>query len=282
MVHYTQHLSKRKAIIIVMKFIVDHDMHIHSHLSSCSQDPEQTPERILRYAMDNGYKQICITDHFWDESVEGASSWYSPQGFAHISQSLPLPKIDGIEFLFGCETELDKNLTLGLAKEHIDKFDFIIIPTTHLHMNGFTIKDGATLEERADAYVKRLDAVLNMDLPFHKVGIAHLTSHMMARGNWQDHLTVLDMISNDTFKRIFARASAVGVGIELNLPLHLYEGGDVERVLRPYRIAKAEGCKFYLGGDAHKAHVLEALPQKFALIIDALELEESDKFILRK
>ena len=184
--------------------------------------------------------------------------------------------------MFGCETELDKDLTLGLAGERIDKFDFIIIPTTHLHMKGFTIKEGATLEERADAYVKRLAAVLNMDLPFHKVGIAHLTCHLIAKENWQDHLTVLDMISDDTFKSLFARASAVGVGIELNLPFHLYEGGDVERVLRPYRIAKAEGCKFYLGGDAHKAHALDALPLNFTSIIDALGLEESDKFILRK
>ena len=265
-----------------MKYIVDHDYHIHSQLSTCSNDPLQTPQRLLQYAKEHGLKRICIADHFWDDAVEGASDWYAPQNYSHIAKSLPLPQDEDVEFLFGCETELDKNLTLGLSPEKYDKFDFIIIPTTHLHMNGFTIKDGATLEERADAYIKRLDAILNMNLPFHKVGIAHLTSHMMARGNWQDHLTVLDMISDDTFKRIFARASAVGVGIELNLPLHLYEGGDVERVLRPYRIAKAEGCKFYLGGDAHKAHVLEALPQKFALIIDALELEESDKFILRK
>ena len=93
---------------------------------------------------------------------------------------------------------------------------------------------------------------------------------------------MLDMISDGTFQSIFARASAVGVGIELNFPLHLYEACDVERVLRPYRIAKAEGCKFYLGGDAHKASSLEALPIKFKSIIDALELEESDKFILRK
>ena len=85
-----------------------------------------------------------------------------------------------------------------------------------MHMIGFTIEEGATLEECADAYVKRLDAVLSMVLPLHKVGIAHLTSHIMSRENWQEHL-------------------------------HLHEGCDVDRVLRPYRIAKVEGCKFYLG-----------------------------------
>lgn len=50
-----------------MKFKVDHDLHIHSHLSSCSRDPEQTPERILQYAKENGFKTVCLTDHYWDK-----------------------------------------------------------------------------------------------------------------------------------------------------------------------------------------------------------------------
>ena len=33
-----------------MKFRIDHDLHIHSLLSECSSDPEQTTENILKYA----------------------------------------------------------------------------------------------------------------------------------------------------------------------------------------------------------------------------------------
>ena len=33
-----------------MKFCYDHDLHIHSTLSVCGNDPKQTPERILAYA----------------------------------------------------------------------------------------------------------------------------------------------------------------------------------------------------------------------------------------
>lgn len=265
-----------------MKFIIDHDMHIHSRLSSCSTDPEQTPKKMLEYAKERGLKRICVTDHFWDETVAGASFWYRPQNIPHVSESLPLPKSEGIEFLFGCETELDKNLTLALAKENMDLFEFIIIPTTHLHMKGVTIEENVSLEEIATAYVNRLDAVLHMDLPFHKVGIAHLTTSLIAIEHWQDHLTVLDMISDETFKRLFARAAEVGVGIELNFFLQEYAPADVERVLRPYRIAKAEGCKFYLGGDAHTGKELERYYHKFSPIVEALELEESDKFIIKK
>ena len=33
-----------------MKYVIDHDLHIHSLLSSCSRDPEQNTEAILRHA----------------------------------------------------------------------------------------------------------------------------------------------------------------------------------------------------------------------------------------
>ena len=95
-----------------MKYIIDNDMHIHSKLSLCSNDPEQTCENILSRAKENGLKTICITDHFWDESVDGASNWYKKQNCQHIAEAKPLPQTEGIRFLFGCETELNANLTI--------------------------------------------------------------------------------------------------------------------------------------------------------------------------
>ena len=68
-----------------MRFIYDNDLHIHSKISSCSKDSEQSNERILRYAKENGLKTICLTDHFWDDAVDGASNWYKPQNYEHIA-----------------------------------------------------------------------------------------------------------------------------------------------------------------------------------------------------
>ena len=107
-------------------FKIDHDLHVHSSISLCSGDPSQTPERILRYAKDNGFTDVCITDHFWDETVHLLpESWYVGQGLSHISAALPLPAEEGVRFLFGCETELDRTLTLGVHPSHFDLFDFI-------------------------------------------------------------------------------------------------------------------------------------------------------------
>ena len=262
-----------------MRFVVDHDYHIHSYLSLCSHDDEHTAARILQYAKEHGLRKICLTNHFWDETVPGASGWYRKQDYAHICEELPLPTDPDVEFVFGCETDMDKHLTLGLAPEHFDRFGFIIIPTTHLHMKGFTVEEGITLEERAEAYIKRLAAVLDMDLPFHKIGIAHLTCSLLAPGEWQDHLKVLDMISDEEFTRLFTKAAKVGVGIELNFPANSYSKEDLPRAIRPYKIAKACGCKFYLGSDSHKVCEQESGYANLQAMVDVLDLEESDKFI---
>ena len=261
-----------------MKFIVDHDYHIHSYLSLCSHDDEHTPSRILQYAKEHGLRKICLTDHFWDETIPGASGWYQKQNYAHICEALPLPSDPDVEFVFGCEIDMDKHMTIGLAKEHFDRFGFVIIPTTHLHMKNFTVDDSITLEERAEVYVKRLDKVLDMDLPFHKIGIAHLTCSLLAPGEWQDHLTVLDMISDEEFTRLFTKAAKVGVGIELNFPAGNYSEEDLPRALRPYKIAKACGCKFYVGSDSHKVREQEEGYANLQAMVDVLDLEESDKF----
>ena len=263
-----------------MKYVIDNDLHIHSRISLCSGDEGQTGEAILDYAVKNGLKTVCLTDHFWDESVPSLpESWYHGQGLAHISAALPLPKAEGVRFLFGCETELDRNLTLGVAPEHYSLFDFIVIPTTHLHMRGFTATEAelATAESRADAWVRRLDAVLSMDLPFHKVGIAHLTCTLIAREH-ADYLATLEALPEREMRRLFQKAASLGVGIELN---ERFSDEDAPLVLRPYRIAKACGCKFYLGSDAHTRKALESAPAQHARIIDALALTEEDKFRLQ-
>lgn len=264
-----------------MKYIIDNDLHIHSKISLCSNDPEQTNERILGYAEQNGLKTICLTDHFWDETVSGASNWYSSQDYAHISAAKPLPYSDNIRFLFGCETELNRFLTLGLSAKRFDLFDFIIIPTTHFHMKGYTLSEdeAKNAKSRAKAWVKRLDAVLNMDLPFYKIGIAHLTCHLIAPTR-EEFLETLELLPADEMKRLFDKAAKVGAGIELNASCMNFSDDEADIVLRPYKIAKECGCKFYLGSDAHHPNRLDAAKAAFEKAVDMLSLEEEDKFVV--
>ena len=265
-----------------MKYTVDHDLHIHSHISLCSQDPEQTNENILRHAKEKGLKTICITDHFWDEAVEGASEWYAEQDYRHIASAKPLPRDEDVRFLFGCETELNASLTLGLSEEKYDLFDFIVIPTTHFHMKGYTLSEEemSSPENKAKAWLTRLEAVLNMPLPFHKVGIAHLTCGLMAPTR-EEYLELLNLIPDGEMRKLFTRAATLGVGIELNSSDMNFADSETDVVLRIYRVAKECGCKFYLGSDAYHPKSLHNSTAILEKAVDLLALTEDDKFILK-
>ena len=265
-----------------MRFKVDHDFHIHSHLSACSNHPEQTPENILAYAKKNGLRKICLTDHFWDEKVPGASDWYKPQNFAHITKALPLPQAEGISFYFGCESDMDKNFTIGVSAERAKEFDFIIVPTTHMHMTGFTLseEDAKSCERRAELWVKRFDALLDSSMPFGKVGLAHITCSLInyQKQSKEDLLKTLRLLPANEIHRLFARAKDKGLAIEINMADMNRDITDSEEVMRVYRIAKHQGCKFYLGSDAHKPAELAIAKDVFERAVDLIGLEESDKF----
>lgn len=264
-------------------YVIDHDLHIHSQLSLCSSDPEQTPERILRYAKENGLSTVCLTDHFWDPAVPGASDWYAIQNYDHIKEALPLPQDENVRFLFGAETEMDKNFTIGVSDKTLDELDFIIIPTTHLHMDGFTIDaeigyDDDGIIRRRELYIKRFEKLLSADLPFHKVGIAHLTCSLACRHPENGIRLLIDGIPDETYAELFSDAAKKGLGIELNFDPFKFEGADRENELRPYRIAKRCGCKFYFGSDAHHPKGLKEAAQHFRKVAELLELDEDDKF----
>lgn len=263
-----------------MKFTFDHDLHIHSKLSSCSQHPEQTTENILAYAKKNGLTTICLTDHYWDERVEGPSDWYAPQNTPHIKEALPLPQAEGIRFLFGCETDLRADMTVGISKERFEELDFVIIPTTHMHMKDFTVPEGygGKPEMLARLWVEKLDALLAMDLPFQKIGLAHLACPLIGAGEKTLYGDTLRALSNEAMRVCFKKIADKGAGVEINKGDFNFHYGAEDEVLRMFRIAKEEGCKFYLGTDAHAPKDFETAKAIFERAIDLLGLEENDKF----
>lgn len=268
-----------------MRYVVDNDLHIHSYLSPCSGDMEQTPEMMLEYAKKNGFSDICITDHYWDPKVPGASTFLATLDTELLKKALPLPTAEGINFMFGCETELDKFGNLAIHPDTYDTFDFIIIPINHFHMEGFTLpdEDYNKVSRVAKRWVERFHYVLDKPLPFHKVGLAHLTCELMATEYRTQHLEVVDTITDEEYREAFTRAAGVGVGIELNFETFFdYSDEELIRLMRPYKIAKECGCKFYFGSDAHHPEELVRSKEKFERVVDLLNLEESDKFRVKR
>ncbi len=263
-----------------MRYIADHDFHIHSTLSPCCSDEKQTPENLLHYARKNGFKKICLTNHFWDENVKSEAWWHPDERYECISTALPLPQTEGIDFLFGAEADMDYNFVVGVSEERYDSFDFIIIPTTHLHLTGHTVRtEIQTPEEAARIWLDRLNALMEKSLPWHKTGIAHLTCDHVFENRAPEAIKLLK--DNDMYS-VFEKCAKKGVGIELNMKTLRLSEEVREIYLRPYQIAKDCGCKFYLGSDSHNSKALEDVKSNFEHIITLLDLKETDKFELCK
>lgn len=54
-----------------------------------------------------------------------------------------------------------------------------------------------------------------MDLPFHKIGLVHLTCGLIAKPR-EKFLETLELIPSEEMQKIFQKAALLGVGIELN------------------------------------------------------------------
>lgn len=266
-----------------MEFQIDHDLHLHSFLSICSDDENQVPAAMLQKAKEQGLRTICITDHYWDENVPcntRVNWWYEKQNHAHISSVLPLPQDPEVRFLFGCEADMDSDDRIGLSPAHYDDFDFIIVSTTHLHhMTGERFKDLRS-EEVGQRWVERMDTVLDSDLPLHKVGIAHLSCSLIDNRTADGYLNALRTIPDAELSRVFTKAAKKGVGIEFNYSNIQPPEESREVVLRIFRTAKECGCKFYLGSDAHSQEAMVCDPAVFQRILEELNITEEDKFII--
>lgn len=259
-----------------MRFIVDHDFHIHSTISPCCHDEKQTPQAILDYGIKNGYRKICLTNHLWDEAVESEAQWHEEQRFSCLCSALPLPQAEGIEFLFGAEADMDYNFVLGVGEKALEKLDFITVPTTHMHLAGNTVREKIqTPEEAVPLWFQRLYKLLEKDLPWHKIGIAHLTCGHILKGKTAE---VVRLLPENELYNVFSLCAQKGVGIELNVKTLAMSEEEKAIIMKPYFIAKDCGCKFYLGSDAHRVDALLDAKENFENVVTLLGLEEKDKF----
>ena len=177
---------------------------------------------------------------------------------------------------------MDRFFKIGIPKERYYDFDFIIVPTTHLHMKGFAIseEDAVTPESRAKVWVAKFKALLSAKLPFRKIGLAHMTCPLIAPTR-AEYLELLTLLPEEELRKLFRRAAELGMGIELNQSDFGYKDEEADVVLRPFLIAKSEGCKFYLGSDAHHPDAFKNTMARFNKAVDELSLKETDKFILQ-
>jgi len=244
--------------------IINHDIHVHTFLSACSSDPEAVPERMLAAAARHGLQTIGFADHLWDAEVPGASEWYRPQDVAHISQIRAQIPADthGVRVLVGCETEYVGNGVVGISPAAAEKLDFVLVPHSHFHMEGFVRpvevrapREVAELMRQRFAEVIELEVCTGVAHPFLPCGFAEQTDEIISE------------IGDAEFADVFGRAGELGVSIEITTgAFPSINGGETEgfhdeTFLRVYGLALKAGCVLHLASDTHSLAGVGRVPQ---------------------
>lgn len=275
-------------------FPMNHDLHCHTGLSRCSSDKNFSAQHLLDHAVACGYDYLAVTNHMWDPMVPDVPEWYLPQDIEHIRKVLPLPQAEGVRFLFGCETEYGGGTYLGLHPSHYQDFDLILVPVNHYNITGCTEYPGKS--GNANCFLcqlERLEMLLELDLPWKRVGIAHLQWYEVKPEEIPEMLAL-----EQRYEAVFREYAKRGAGIELNAAVFIYTDPGQQEALQKmtdearagkcvsydkmlwlFSLAKKAGCKFYLGSDSHTSLRLDWPRLYLDRICKDLGLTEQDRFL---
>jgi len=233
---------------------VDHDLHVHTFLSSCCADERATPENILAMAAETGLRTVGFADHMWDRRVPGASPWYRPQSYEHICQIREQIPADtgGVRVLVGCETEYCGGGRIGISPEVAEQLDFVLVATSHTHMGDFVVPPGCdSTQDIASLLADRFSEVVELGLA---TGVAH---PFLPVGQKEQVDEIIALISDQRFLDCFGRAAERGVSVEVTVNSFPSIGGwewpgfHDETFLRVLTLAKQAGCVFHFASDTH-------------------------------
>ncbi|MHC4252564.1 MAG: PHP domain-containing protein [Planctomycetota bacterium] len=117
--------------------LIDHDLHVHTHLSSCCHDKtNHRPEAILRVAAEMKIATVGFADHLWANPRLQTTDWYRAQGEAQIvrlREDLAGIATD-VRVLVGCEAETVAPGAFGITPECARELDFVLLACSHFHM----------------------------------------------------------------------------------------------------------------------------------------------------
>ena len=256
---------------------IQHDFHVHTKLSICANETA-TVENYLEHAKRLGLKKIGFSDHFGAGDIPGARGFYRAHPYEHNAElKTKLAEIgDGdIKLYFGCETEYHTpRRDVAITEEEAEKFDFIVVPNSHTHMimPKEYIQD---YQKHVDFMIQAYEDTLNSKISRYITAMAHPFEAVCCP---YDNTILINMISDDTFKRLFDKTAEKGIAFEINVSFTKnMTPKDIENCaqLRMFRLAKECGCKFTFGSDAHDSSQHEFY-QNADIFADLLDIREDD------
>lgn len=257
---------------------IEHDFHIHTNLSYCAKK-DATAEHYIATAKKLGLKKIGFSDHFWDDTIEGANGFYQGQNYEHVAllkaELERVPK-EGVTIYFGCETEYDPaHHGAAITEETAEKFDYILVPNSHTHMM-MPKELYQPYQKHADFMIQAYHEILDCRISKYVTAMAHPFAAVCCP---YDNNILINLISDDCFKRLFDKTAGKKVAVEINTACinQLTDEQLAECAqMRMFRLAKECGCKFLFGSDSHSIDAHQSYLHLTKLVSEILELSEDD------
>ncbi len=256
---------------------ITHDFHIHTDLSLCA-GPTATLENYLAAADRLGLTKLGFANHFWDAAVPGANDFYVPQNFEHVAELLPALRAASRperKLFFGCECEYDPaGHGVACTEAAAERFDFMIVPNSHTHM----MMPPALYhpyEKHAEFMLTAYEEILTCPVSRYVTAMAHPFEAVCCP---YDNGILIDLIPDDRYRRLFDLTAEKGVAVEINLSaMHEKTPEEIARLpqLRLFRLARACGCRFLFGSDAHDDRKHDSFGNA-DLVAGLLDLTEDD------
>ena len=130
-------------------------------------------------------------------------------------------------------------------------------------------------QKHVDYMIQAYEDILNSKLSHVVTAIAHPFDAVACP---YDNSILIDMISDDCFKRLFDKTAQKGIGVEINMSgiaKQTPEGIAARSDMRMFRLAKECGCKCIFGSDAHDDQMHE-IYNRSDIVADIIGLKEED------
>lgn len=258
---------------------IDHDLHVHTYLSSCCEDKEnQRPKKILTLAEKMGLSTIGFTDHIWVNTHVEPSDWYRSQDKRQITRLRHdlMSASSSVRVLVGCEAD---TVAPGKSQEFAESLDYVGLSCSHFHMKGFV------QQPKDDSPRSVGEHLMTFFVSAARSGLATVIVHPFKPFGYESQYdNAIAVLSDAELFDTFSVAAELDVAIEITVsflpPAEEKDGSaasmwSIETPLRILSLAKAAGCKFCFGSDAHSLGGMRQL-LKLEVFNRHLDLSEDD------
>jgi len=251
-----------------------HDLHVHTYLSDCCPDKaHHRPAAILAEAERLGRRLVGFSDHVWVNPRLAPSAWYRPQNESQIVRLREDLKsvTTSVRVLIGCEADTVAPGCFGMTPEFAATLDYVNLSCSHFHLTGFVAQPAGDSPRAVGVHA------LEFFRSAAGSGLAHTIVHpLLPFGYFEQYDAAIASLSDAELIDAFGVAATNGVAIEITpafLPSPEGPKWSVETPQRVLSLARAAGCRFTFGSDAHTLDGLSRLEAVIVLVEGAGILE---------